>query len=169
MNPIILFGSPHVSGSTRQIVDDTLGSYNYPLVNLYDYQLYPFFQENFAEKDDFLPLMEKILPYDTWIIATPVYWYSMSTQHKIFFDRFADLLANHKEIVDQLIGKKLFVLATFGSSYPRGFEDIFEQICDYLKMVYLGTSFFYGRKDQGEFLEKNKFYQEKMINVLSVS
>ena len=105
--------------------------------------------------------MEKIITYDRLIIATPVYWYSMSTQHKIFFDRFSDLLKIRKDLGRKLQGKQLFVVASFQSSYPKGFEEIFEQMCDYLDMPYLGTSFIYSGTANKKFLDNNAAHIEK--------
>ena len=153
---IIIFGSSRSYGNTRRAVLEILGDKDIPLVDLKMLDITPYDYEYRNSGDDFMPLMEKLVDYDTWIIATPVYWYSMSTQHKIFFDRFSDLLKIRKDLGRQLRGKKLFVIASFQSSYPRGFEDIFAQICQYLGIEYLGTSFIYSGADNQEFLTNNQ-------------
>lgn len=123
-NHIIIFGSSRSFGNTRKALNDVVGKSSIELIDLNDFDISPFDYEHRNAEDDFIPLMEKIADYDTLIIATPVYWYSMSTQHKIFFDRFSDLLKIRKDLGRKLRGKKLFVIASFQSSYPRGFEDI---------------------------------------------
>lgn len=56
---------------------------------------------------DYLNLMKQILDkYETLILATPVYWYSMSGIMKVFFDRLTDLLTIEKEFGRKLRGKK---------------------------------------------------------------
>jgi multimeric flavodoxin WrbA len=162
MNKVIIFGSSRSFGNTRKIVDKMLGHSGIELIDLNDFNISPFDYEHRNRNDDFIPLIEKLIAYDTWIIATPVYWYSMSTQHKIFFDRFSDLLKIRKDLGRKLRSKKMFVIASFQSSYPRGFEDIFAQICEYLGMEYLGTSFFYSGTANDEFLQNNIAYIEKM-------
>jgi hypothetical protein len=92
----------------------------------------------------------------------------MSTQHKIFFDRFSDLLTIRKDLGRQLREKGLFVIASCGSSYPRGFKDTFEQMCDYLGVTYLGTSFIYSRTDNSEFLNNNAVYIKKGQRALNL-
>jgi len=85
----------------------------------------------------------------------------MSTQHKIFFDRFSDLLTVRKDLGRKLRGKKLFVISSFGESYPKGFEDTFEQICEYLGMEYLGSSFIYSGIKLDQYLQQNKAQADK--------
>jgi hypothetical protein len=83
------------------------------------------------------------------------------TQHKIFFDRFSDLLSIRKDLGRKLRRKKLFVIASFGASYPKGFVDTFEQICEYLGMEYLGSSFIYSGSENEGYLEQNKSEADK--------
>ncbi|WP_115332981.1 flavodoxin family protein [Legionella busanensis] len=168
MNKVIIFGSSRSFGNTRKVVDEILGHSGIELIDLNEFNIGLFDYEYRNRNDDFIPLIEKLIAYDTWIIATPVYWYSMSTQHKIFFDRFSDLLKIRKDLGRKLRSKKLFVIASFQSSYPRGFEDIFEQICEYIGMEYLGSSFFYSGIENAEFLQNNILHVEKMkLDILS--
>lgn len=168
MSSAIIFGSSRSFGHTRKFADEIFASSNIELLDLNQYNIGIFDYEHCNCNDDFIPLMEKLLTYDTWIIATPVYWYSMSTQHKIFFDRFSDLLTIRKDLGHQLRGKNLFVLASFQSSYPRGFEDIFEQICEYLGMIYLGSAFLYSGTENTTFLKNNKTHIEKTKKILNL-
>ena len=155
MSQAIIFGSSRSFGKTRAIIDDLLNASKIDLFDLNSYKISPFDYDHANRDDDFIPLIEKLLTFDTWIIATPVYWYNMSTQHKLFFDRFSDLLTIRKDLGRQLRGKKLFVIASFGDSYPQGFEDTFKQICDYLGMRYLGSCFFYSGSANQEYLTNN--------------
>lgn len=161
MTQIIIFGSSRSFGHTRKVIDDILGSRGINLFDLNNFNISPFDYEHRNRDDDFIPLIEKLIEYDTWIIATPVYWYNMSTQHKIFFDRFSDLLKIRKDLGRKLSGKKLFVIASFGDSYPKGFEDTFEQICKYLGMEYLGSSFIYSGTVHEKYFGKNKTEADK--------
>ncbi len=152
---VIIFGSSRSFGNTRTIINDIIADSEIPLFDLNHFNITPFDYEHNNNGDDFIPLIEKLITFDTWIIATPVYWYQMSTQHKIFFDRFSDLLKIRKDLGRKLRGKKLFVIASFGTSYPRGFEDTFAQMCEYLGIEYLGCSFVYSGNENKEFLDNN--------------
>ena len=168
-NPIIIFGSSRNHGNTKKAVDEVIGDSQIPLINLNDFDIGPFDYEHRNSGDDFIPLMEKITDYDTLIVATPIYWYQMSTQHKIFFDRFSDLLKIRKDLGRKLRGKSLFVIASFQSSYPRGFEDTFEQICEYLSLNYLGSSFIYSGTERDLFLKNNIYYIKKARSILGIA
>lgn len=161
MSQVIILGSSRSFGNTRKIIDDIFDFSNTPLFDLNNFDIRPFDYEHLNQNDDFISLIQQLIAYDIWIIATPVYWYNMSTQHKIFFDRFTDLLTIQKDLGRKLRGKKLFVIASFGDSYPKGFEDTFEQICEYLGIKYLGTSFIYSGTKHERYLEQNKAQVDK--------
>lgn len=164
---IIIFGSSRSFGNTRAAINQVLGKTSVDIVDLNNFNISPFDYEHKNAGDDFIPLIEKIIGYDTFVIATPVYWYSMSTQHKIFFDRFSDLLKIRKDLGRRLRGKNLFVVASFHSSYPKGFEVLFEQMCDYLGMNYWGTSFVYSGEEDTAFLENNMHHIAKARSTLN--
>ena len=54
--------------------------------------------------DDFLPTVKNIVnTYEHIILATPVYWYTMSAIMKRFLDRISDCLRTEKDT-----GRKLY-------------------------------------------------------------
>lgn len=57
--------------------------------------------------------------YNPIILATPVYWYSMSALMKTFIDRWGDLLDIRKDIGRRLTNKELYIITSFGESMPR--------------------------------------------------
>lgn len=142
-DPIIILGSSQSSGGTRLAVESIIGSSAIPVVDLKKLEILPYDYEYRNKEDDYFPLMERIINHDLIVIATPVYWYSMSAIMKAFIDRLSDLLDIRKDLSRLLRGKNLFVIASFGTSLPRGFEDPFEQTCDYMGMHYQGCSFIY--------------------------
>ena len=168
MTQIIVFGSSRSNGNTRSAVEKVVGDKSIELLDLSDFDITPFDYEHRNSGDDFIPLMKKILTHDTIIIATPVYWYQMSSQHKTFFDRISDLLSIEKDLGRKLRGKNLYVIASFSTSYPEGFERTFEQICGYLGIRYLGTSFIYDGTDEQEFLKNNINHIAKAKKALGI-
>lgn len=165
-NPIVILGSSRSKGNTLQAIKMVYGN-DIPIIDLNDLNISPYDYENNNQPDDYIPLMEKLLDYDPIILATPVYWYTMSAQMKIFFDRLTDVISIRKDIGRKLKGKNIFVLASFGTSLPNGFENAFAQTCAYMDMNYLGTSFIYFGDDK-DLLANNirqldsarKFYKE---------
>lgn len=163
--PILILGSARSDGNTKRLIKVMDKEARIPLVDLNDLRIDPFDYTHENQSDDYLPLMERIVAnYDPLILATPVYWYTMSAQMKIFIDRLSDLLTIRKDLGRGLAGKTLLVLACYGSSFPEGFDFPFSQTCDYMKMRY-GGSFLYDircRADDPDFLGGIERIREKI-------
>ena len=129
MKPIIIFGSSKSRGETWNAVQSFKRDLDIPIVELSRLNISFFDYEHLNQGDDYIPLMERILEHDPIILATPVYWYTMSAQMKVFIDRLSDCLAIRKDIGRKLKGKKMYVITTFGTSMPEAFEDAFRQTC----------------------------------------
>jgi putative NADPH-quinone reductase len=152
-NAITILASSRSSGRTREAVEMLVGN-SFPIVDLNDLEISYYDYEYNNIDDDYLSLMERVVKYNMIILATPVYWYSMSAQMKSFIDRISDLLDIRKDIGRKLRGKDLFVVASFSTSLPKGFEDAFSQTCEYLGMNYKGCAFIYNGERQ-DFLQRN--------------
>ncbi|MBX9976693.1 MAG: NAD(P)H-dependent oxidoreductase [Alphaproteobacteria bacterium] len=146
--PIIIFGSSRSFGETWSAVHVVLGdNKSIPIIDLNTLSIAPYDYTYKNKEDDYLPLMERIVTHDLIVLATPVYWYTMSSLMKMFIDRLSDLLDIRKDIGRQLRGKRLYVVASFGTSLPKGFEEPFSQTCAYLGIIYEGCSFIYSGDD----------------------
>lgn len=145
-NPIVILGSSRGEGETRKAIDLVIGNHAVPIVDLLTIDLFYFdyFHEN--RHDDFLPLMERIACHQQLILATPVYWYSMSGVMKTFLDRWSDLLLIRKDLGKRLAGKELYVISASAGHY-EGFELAFAQTCHYLQMRYMGCYHYYAGKN----------------------
>jgi multimeric flavodoxin WrbA len=66
-------------------------------------------------QDDMQDIYLKLIEADAWVIASPVYWFTMSAQTKIFMDRCFGLPAYHK---DPFRGKRIAVAMTYGDKDP---------------------------------------------------
>lgn len=160
-NPIVILGSSRSFGETYKAIQTILGEENkIDIVDLNTLYLLPYDYEYRNQEDDYAPLMEKITQHDLIVLATPVYWYTMSAQMKIFIDRLSDLLEIKKELGQKMRGKCLFVIASFNTSLPRGFEEAFSQTCEYMGIKYEGCSFIYWGNDP-ELLKENSIEIDK--------
>lgn len=141
-NPIIIFGSSRSDGDTFRAIKSVIKDCPVPIIDLKNFNIshYDYNYEN--RHDDFLSLSEKMIQYNPIILATPVYWYTMSALMKTFMDRWSDLLDIRKDIGRRLAQKELFVISSYGTSIPKGFEDAFSQTCAYLDMQYKGCFVF---------------------------
>lgn len=143
-NPIIILGSSRSDGNTQKLAA-ALSNGSIPIVDLSQLNISPYDYEHKNSGDDYFELMEKLRLYDPVILATPVYWYTMSAIMKIFIDRLSDLLSIRKELGRALAGKHIFVLASYGTSFPDGFEEPFRQTFSYLKMKYCGCFYHHAK------------------------
>lgn len=97
-----------------------------------------------AVDDDMQSLYPKLLAAEAWVIASPVYWFSMSAQTKIFMDRcFALYREGTKET---LVGKRIAIAMSYEDVDPftsgcvnalRTFQDTYNYIgAEMVGMVY---------------------------------
>src|SRR5690242_3975030 len=93
--PIIIFGSSRSKGHTFRAVEMISKKLDSVFIDLAHYKINDF---NYLDKnvhDDFLIIIEAMLQHKTIILATPIYWYTMSTIMKKFVDRWSDLLTKN--------------------------------------------------------------------------
>lgn len=131
---LIIKGSSRKEGNTQKVVNELNSDGSFDVIDLLDYQIGPFHYDFANYKDDFIPMMEKIIgQYDALIFATPVYWYNMSGIMKIFFDRFSDLLHYRKDLGRQLRGKSMAMISNSAANDRKnGYAMSFIESANYL-------------------------------------
>lgn len=140
-NPIFIIGTANGGRKTHEMVYEIVGDNGSPIIDLNDIEMSHYDYAHSNSGDDFLPLMKKIIDnHDIIVLATPVYWYSVSSIMKVFLDRITDLLTIEKDMGRNLRGKKLYLLAS-GGRLPDYFENPIADTCEYLGLEYLGCSF----------------------------
>lgn len=95
--------------------------------------------------DDMQDIYPKITEADALIIASPVYWFTMSAQTKIFMDRCMALFSENPE-KGPLYGKNIAIAMTYGDKDAfrsgcinalRTFQDVYNCVgADIVGMVY---------------------------------
>ena len=137
--PLVILGTARSEGETRRAIDISFPKGTVDLIDLNHWRVAPYDYGYHHSDDDFLSVIDATLSARAIIFATPVYWYSMSGQLKIFFDRLTDLLDVAKEKGWALAGKSVGVLASgFEDDLPEGFEVPFRRTSDYFGMHYCG-------------------------------
>jgi multimeric flavodoxin WrbA len=96
-----------------------------------------------AIDDDMQPIYQKLIEADAWVIASPVYWFTMSAQTKLFMDRCFALFNINKEA---LAGKKIGIAMSYADPDPfisgcvnalRTFQDAYAYVgANIVGMVY---------------------------------
>src|SRR6056297_2974216 len=141
MKKVVILGSSRNDGDTAILTKMLIKQSKWDLIDLNDYDFGYFDYKHENRNDNYLTLMADLIKkYDTLIIATPVYWYSMSGIMKVFFDRITDLLTIRKELGRKLRGKKMAVIScSIGNNLGEYFWLPFSETANYLGMEYLGN------------------------------
>lgn len=105
--------------------------------------------------DDMKPLYNKLVASDAILLATPVYWFTVSAQLKLFIDRFYGLNNAETKI---LKGKKIGIILAYGDvdvygsggvNALRMFEDMFR----YTESPIVGTLYKTEMPEEGRGLD----------------
>jgi multimeric flavodoxin WrbA len=137
--PLVLLASSRSKGNTAALVAAAFPADAGLIVDIAALQIGFYSYENRFAEDDFLRVVERGLGHSVWVIATPLYWYTMSAQAKTFLDRISDLLEFRKDLGRKLRGKGLAVLCSGeAAALPPHFAEPFELTAGYLGMRYLG-------------------------------
>ncbi|GGF57021.1 flavodoxin family protein [Alteromonas lipolytica] len=133
MSIIIVLASSRRNGNTAKLAEVVAAPLNATIMDLNDFNISCFDYAHDNREDDFIGVIEKLVQARRVIFATPVYWYAMSAQLKIFFDRFTDLLTINKSLGRKLRGLNIAVMATgTDTELPASFSLQFELIARYL-------------------------------------
>ncbi len=142
MNIAVILGTSKSDGNTRKLADSFVEQSGAKLFDLSNFNVsfYDYSHEN--KNDDFLPIIHELLSFDHLVFASPVYWYSMPAQLKVFFDRLSDLLTIEKESGRRLKGKSISVLSTgYNSELPDCFVQPFELTAKYMQLEFKGCEY----------------------------
>jgi multimeric flavodoxin WrbA len=97
-------------------------------------------EDGFAET-----FLQRYLPAEGFIAATPIYWYGMSAQLKAFFDRmFCNVAASSPRsarVVAQMQGKRLALLLSSEETFPTvaaGLVHQFQEFARYTASTFVG-------------------------------
>ncbi len=145
MNVLIFNGSPRRNGNTHNALKDIEKSIaadsaaKIEFVDCADVKLSACSNCNACQSnggkcimpDDSDALMQKLADADVLVLGTPVYWWGMSAQTKMFVDKFYS-----KQELFHTLKKKVMILVDGGDNFDNPeFKLISDQlhcICDYL-------------------------------------
>ena len=144
MRPIVFMAATgRPDGATQMAVQLALEGYEYDIIDLATKNFSDYDPTHKNSDDDFMEMAEQMSQHNPIILACPVFWYNVPALMKRFIDRWGDLLEGRKDIARKLSGKKLMVIAPYGT-YPggnRGFEEPLKYTAEYMDMHYQGCYF----------------------------
>ena len=160
MSILIISGSPRKGGNTELLAEAFANGaakhHHVEIVSVRDYKVNPCLGCNAcfkseantcAQKDDMTVIYEKMSQADMLVIASPVYFYSISAQLKAVIDRF------HNPIRDTFHIKKMAILLVGAASLPELFDAILTEYNLCLKFFDIedaGKVLVRGVKDKGD-------------------
>ncbi len=106
-------------------------------------------------KDDMQTIFPKLIEADSWVIATPVHWFNMSTQTKLWMDRCFAL----SKYGDNPFNKKIAIAIAYGDADPyasgainaiRSFQDSFRYVGAEITGIVYGSALEKGDMDKNE-------------------
>lgn len=166
---VILMGSPRKNGNTallcKAFADGAREHNEVEIINVTDFEVSPCKGCNACAKLDGLTCvqrdgMQRLYPIlasaDVIAVASPVYFYGISSQLKALIDRLHTPFRNGFRV------KKLALLLAAASSRPTVFDAIvvqYELIASYFQLADLGRVTVQGVKDEGD-VEKTDALQK---------
>lgn len=147
-NILLLNGSSRENGNTEQLTNILLQDVAHTHVNLRDFLIQPIEDKRhtpggFTEvADDYEKLIQLVRQHDILIFATPIYWYGMSGQMKLFVDRWSQSLRDPRfSFKEEMKAKKAFVVLCGGDEpYVKGLPLLqqFQYIFQFFGTEWLG-------------------------------
>lgn len=167
MKIAIVVGSARANGNTVKLCEYLAKHNSISLFNLADYDIKGFDYNFENQNDDFIGMIEDILQHDHVVLASPVYWYSVSATMKVFMDRLSDLLKIQKDLGRKLRGKSASIVSTGCDIEPAAcFEQAIKMSFEYLGLNYKGMLYCACEDDfQSESHKKGIARYLEMINV----
>ena len=149
MSIVVIYGSTRQEGNTERLMEEVVKGLDVEEIYLRDYSIKPIDDRRHAEggfyevDDDYNGLVERMMKHDTFIFATPIYWYSMTGTMKNYIDRWSQTMRDAKfpGFRDQLGTKKAYVVAVGGDKpHIKGLPLIqqFNYIFDFMGMTFEG-------------------------------
>ena len=175
MSILIISGSPRKGGNTELLAEafakGAAKHHHVEIVSVRDYKVNPCLGCNAcfksetntcAQKDDMTVIYEKMSQADMLVIASPVYFYSISAQLKAVIDRF------HNPIRDTFHIKKMAILLVGAASLPELFDAILTEYNLCLKFFDIedaGKVLVRGVKDKGDIKTTDALNEAYMLGL----
>lgn len=177
MSVVVILGGTRPQGNTEILTEKALTNIKAERIYLGDFHIESIIDKRhdtagFHDRnDDYNSILDRILPHDTIIFATPIYWYSMSGIMKNFIDRWSQSLrdANYPNFKQQMAAKKGYVIAVGGDApHIKGLPMIqqFQFIFGFIGMEFAGYILGIGNKPGDIMADQKAIYAARELNQL---
>lgn len=149
MKIAVINGGTRSGGNTDTLAEKAVQGFDAEHIYLRKYRIQPIEDLRHAHggfrpvQDDYDSLIERILPCDILVFATPIYWFGMSGPLKLFIDRWSQTLRDPRfsDFKQQMSAKQAYVTAVGGDNPKiKGLPMIqqFEHIFDFIGLPFKG-------------------------------
>ena len=165
MNIVILSGSPRKGGNTEILAESfaqgASSKHNVDFISVRHYHINPCIgcnscfkrdDQSCIQKDDMQTVYDKLAKADMLVVASPVYFYGISSQLKALIDRC------HNPLRDSFKIKKVALLLVGAATLPELFDSILVQyrLCiNYFHLEDCGKILVRGVKEKGDIKNTN--------------
>jgi multimeric flavodoxin WrbA len=122
---LVLYGSSRRHGNSEALADHLTRDLNCSRIYLAEEQILPIADKRHSPEgfspvaDDCDAIVGELMAADAVVFATPLYWYGMSGQMKLFVDRWSQSLRDKRIAFKQaMAGKRVYVVIVGGDN-PR--------------------------------------------------
>lgn len=142
---LVLSSSPRRNGNSEAFCEQFMkgarsAMHEVEKINLNDYHINPCFACDYCrhhegkccQKDDADTIISKMIEADVWLLASPVYFYSISAQMKLLIDRF---YAREYEVRDSEQRKKVYYLLTSGAPTLKDYPGALESLRGFIQVL----------------------------------
>ncbi|MEC1736817.1 flavodoxin family protein [Bacillus mojavensis] len=149
MKIAVINGGTRTGGNTDILTEKAVQGLAAESIHLREYRIQPI--EDFRHDsngfrpvmDDYDSIVERILPCDILIFATPIYWLGMSGTLKLFIDRWSQTMRDPRfpDFKEQMSAKQAYVIAVGGDNPKIKGLPLIEQfghIFDFMGMSFEG-------------------------------
>ncbi|MDQ0200784.1 flavodoxin family protein [Neobacillus ginsengisoli] len=176
MTIAIIYGGTRQNGNTETLTEHAVQGIVAEKIYLRDHTIQPIVDMRHSEdgfqdrNDDYNSLIDRILPHDILIFATPIYWYSMSGTMKNVIDRWSQTLRDPKypDFKNKMASKKAFVIAVGGDNPTiKGLPMIqqFQHIFDFMGIEFGGYILGKGNKPEDVLQDKEALFAASQLNL----
>lgn len=142
---VLISSSPRRKGNSEILCNQFLkgakeAKLDTEIIHLNDYSISPCIACEYCrshnqrcfKKDDANSIIQKMIEADIWVLATPVYFYSMSAQLKTLIDR---MFAREYEIREAKVKKKAYFIVTSGTDDKTNLLGTIESLRGFIKVL----------------------------------
>lgn len=159
----VLIGSPRKNGNTELLANSFIDGVNQQsnsieVISVIGKKVngcigcdfcYKDSRHNCAQKDDMQEIYQKLADADVIVIATPIYFYGISSQLKCMIDRLHNPIRNTFQV------KKVVLLAVCADTIPTVFDSVqtmYHSILDYFSLKDAGVITVPGVSGKGDII-----------------